>query len=422
MHISQKSYSELFFKDFVTNPFSNRLTVSARIATLAFSILIAIPTLGILHISSSILRKKRIREQYSENYFANFSRFSDVKKLSSIEAPCSISNLSGLNDLNREKLGSIIQTELMGFYSKPLPAVSSVEVRVKGESDQLETKKWVELSKKEKVNLFQTHAIKPSQKISSSLPEFMIDRRFFGTLIGQKRPFISSDPKHSHGGDHAVRAALWAAVFAYLYDKYHPKYQVSAEEVLMAQFAAAGHDVARQSEGIDVYDEQSAEVTVRALERLVDGEVNKLLPDVYNSIAHKDEPNLEKKSLIAKCVQNADCVEYARLLLDSPNQDEEGFENSREFLDIYKEMNSIEMKEGFTVDDFRHELDAIRYEMNQFIFKTYQKAFREKASQSASYYDAMLAEISPANQVNGVHSLSSYPLLSHILKLIKVIP
>ena len=180
------------------------------------------------------------------------------------------------------------------------------------------------------------------------------------------------------------------------------------KEALIAQFAAGGHHCARQTESVDVFDEWSAEETMKPLRDKIRASV-RFQKEAFAAIAHKDDPPSANKPIIAKCVQNADCAEFSRLLLSSPLQSKDSFNNSRTHLDIWKEMNEyakqnmqpgqrieeVKLKNGFTFKDFAFELDAIRIEMNHFIYKTLAKNKRESFAQAPSYYDALISEIKP---------------------------
>jgi len=213
-----------------------------------------------------------------------------------------------------------------------------------------------------------------------------------------QRAFLETDPKQSHGSDHAVRMAIIGPLFAYLYQKYHPDYNDALPPNLLRfiQFVGAAHDCGRQTEGPDVYDEDSASYAKEALRNLGVTD-SKSLEECKEAIEEKDAPPTATKGLVAKCVQNADSAEFARLLLSSPLQDPAGFEHSRGYLDIYKEMEQL-CRDGKVDEeqfaDFKTELDALRVELNKFIFSTHTKEFRKKASkQGKCYFDEMLRTV-----------------------------
>lgn len=435
-----------FIDDYITNPLAKDISTGEKILSLTLSILLAPLTLGILHIRSAVLKRHKISKinqerqlnfkQVEENANKNslFSLMAKTKQvigkhfnstLKSTNAPgsvnlaepqqsviSSIESYKILNELEEsEKVGEIVNTLITNYYSKPLPPKDQVTVPVKDDSGKIVDRKWVGLTKKEKlqVNNTGTHA---HNQISPATPEHLIDQWFFP---GNQKPFLPLDPRESHGNDHCARAAIFSSVFAYLYAKYHPQCTVNSEDVTLCQIVAAGHDSARQTEGPDVYDEKSAENTVEILKSLGIKD-EKILKDCREAIADKDNKNLQTKSFIAKCVQNADCAEFARLLLKDRAQDSSSFNNSRNFLDIYTEFKKMNdagqesLKYGFSFEDFCFELDALRKEMNEFIYFTHKKEFREKISSAKNYYQEMLSQITPVQ----------FPLLHFALEQVSI--
>jgi hypothetical protein len=314
-------------------------------------------------------------------------------------------------------LAKYVQQIINETYSQPLPKKSEVTVpfRVGNSWDNVRWVKWESLSQKEKLEVNNHFAHQHGQIWNNIFGEAIIDIAFFGW--GQNS-YLPMDPKEYHGSDHCVRTALFCVVFAYLYDKYHPDYEVTREEASFAAAIGAGHDASRQTEVADVYDERSAETTVNYLKQWgVQDEAILLI--AKNAIADKDNPNLASKSLIAKCVQNADSAEFARLnvfKIPQPKQSETDFEYSRGFLDIYKELKEIAnkrgLKNGFSFEDFVFELDSLRKEMNMLIYQTHKKKTRKTLSESDNYFNGIINKITQ----------SRYPLLNNILINIGIIP
>lgn len=435
-----------FIDDYITNPLAKDISVGERILSLAFSIILAPLTLGILHIRSAILKRRHISNlnQERQNNFKQveenaaksslFKLMAKTKQVigkhfnNEVKSPnvpdkvnqseplqpviSSIESYRILNEIEEsEQVGEIVNTLITNYYSQPLPPKEEVTVPVRDDSGKIVERKWVDLTKKEKlqVNNTGTHA---HNQISPATPEHIIDQWFFP---GNQKPFLPGDPRESHGNDHCARAAIFSTVFAYLYAKYHPQYKVNTEEITLCQIVAGGHDCARQTEGPDVYDEKSAENTLEILKSLgVKDE--KILKDCREAIADKDNKDLQTKSLIAKCVQNADCAEFARLLLKDRAQDSSSFDHSRNYLDIYNEFKKIseagqkELKYGFSFEDFCFELDSLRKEMNEFIYITHKKQFREQVAASQNYYQEMLNQITPIQ----------FPLLHSALEQVSI--
>lgn len=289
------------------------------------------------------------------------------------------------------------------YYAKDLPNEAEVTVPyIDPKSGKKEWRLWRELTREEKIIINNT-GTREHNKLRDDTEELVVDKWFF--VHGQE-PYMEGDARSEHGNDHCVRASINASLFCHLYDKYHPKYSVTEEDIKLSMIIAAGHDSARQTEGPDVYDERSAEYTKNELIELgYKDEI--ILENCEEAIADKDSPPNAKKSLIAKCVQNADCAEFARLLLRSHNQDEGGFESSRNYLDIYQELkrmaeeispddpNSAILKDGRTFGEFRTELDILRKEINHFIYETHNREFRTKALSADDYFSAYMQAINP---------------------------
>ena len=313
------------------------------------------------------------------------------------------------SSLTMKGMGKIIQDHLINpHYAKPLPSPSKVKVSFRGEK-----RLWKDLTRKQKIEV-NNHKTLPHNQLSKNSQEATVDRHF---MPDNQKIFLATDPRRSHGCDHAVRMAIIGPLFAYLYQKYHPDHKDALSQDLLRfiQFVGAAHDCGRQTEGPDVYDEDSASYAKEALRNLGVTD-SKSLEECREAIEEKDFPPTATKGFVAKCVQNADSAEFARLRLSSLIQDPVDFEHSRGNLDIYKEMEkfyrdgNVEEKQ-FT--NFKKELDALRVELNKFIFSTHTKEFRKKASKKDKYYfDEVLRTI---NQ-------STLPLLHKIVSELGINP
>ena len=401
------TFNNLFSK-YLLDPTSEDLYLHQKIGTSLLSAAVQISTLGTATIVGACLKKSKER---------NYVEIEEQNKLfKEITQTCSsIYNKyqEDLGPIKRNDIPNHIQNFINQNYAQKLPSEESVTIpnfSVNGEkflkTDE-EMIKWSALSQKEKVLYYNHFAFPDHKKLPDNIIGYAVVDRMFFALNGQM-PFLEKDPREHHGLDHCARTALFSAIFAYLYAKYHPDY--SPEEVMnllpLIQIVGAGHDSKRQNEGVDVYDEISADHTVEYLKDwgIIDPNI---LQDCHDAIEHKDSHDLKNKSLIAKCVQNADCAEYARLWLWSGKQNSDDFEVSRQYLDIFNEFNQgCNFKNNYNKEDFLKELNAIRLEMNRLIYYTHKKRTREKLAGATNYYNELLKLITP----------SRYSLLNNILK------
>jgi len=442
-----------FFSYYLIDPFSFKLNFSDRVKAFIGTIFTAFLTLGSLHLYTFFSHrhvqqiKKDCHALKSNNfleleatagkvhfYFHNCTECSECNHnchetdWNSIETNhCRVCQELNTGSMSRENLGQMIQSHFIEpFYSKNKPSKEKVEVPVP--SNWESENKWNKIGKAFWKDLTTNQKIEVIDHFSLShnkIPEWghKIPERILGffadlTFLWNSSSGVKLDPRTTHGSDHAVRTAIWAGIFAYLYGKYHPDYTASKQEMLIAQFASAGHDCARQTESVDVFDAWSAEETLRSLKDKIKVSA-RFQKEAFEAIAHKDAPPTSSKPIVAKCVQNADCAEFSRLLLQTPMQTKDSFNDSRAHLDIWKEMNEyakqkmqpdqtieeVKLKNGFTFKDFAFELDAIRVEMNHFIYKTRTKNKRELFARAPSYYNTLISEIKP----------KKFPLLHAIL-------
>lgn len=415
MRVNYKS----FIDHYITHPLAKELTSNERLLSLALSILIFPITFGLLHIRSWYITRKNSLTVISDLYKDRTERFKLVAaKVNDIVFKVLKPNESKTQLDLKEVPGIVNNHFIKKYYSQKLPREEDVTVPVLNPSTgKNEWRLWSSLTREEKIRVNNT-GTREHNKLSEWVPELAVDRWFFAH--GQA-PFLDDDPRESHGNDHSARAAIFAGLFAYLYQKYHPDHEVSMQDLILSQIVAAGHDCGRQTEGPDVYDEKSAENTKKELIALGIRDPG-ILHDVEEAIANKDSDPLGDKPLIAKCVQNADCAEFARILMKTNRQEKEGFENSRNYLDIYQELKAkatvqnpgdpseVQLKNGLTFGDFCYELDALREEMNDFIYQTHQRDFRIQAEASGNYYQFVLDTINK----------TEFPILYHTLQHIGI--
>jgi hypothetical protein len=407
-----------FFEHYIIDPFSYELNSEERIFALFLSIVVLPLTLGIAHLIAVAITKwnfHRCKANLIPEFHDNFQKL--VTKTDQVASKILKCDSSSRKAIDNKNVPNFVQQIINERYSQMLPLRSEVTVPFRdGETwDKIKWIKWENLSQKEKLEVNNHFAHPHGQIWNNIIGEAIIDLAFFGW--GQAS-YIPKDPKEHHGSDHSVRTALFATAFAYLYHKYHPGYEVTLQDVAFAAVIGAGHDSGRQTEVADVYDEKSAEITCDFLKKwgITDEDT---LKTAHDAIANKDNNKLDSKPLIAKCVQNADSAEFARLNVLSPafpKQSDAAFEYSRGFLDIYKELKELsekgnKLKNGFSFEDFVFELDSLRKEMNTLIYQTHKKSTRLKLSESENYFNGITRKI---NRVQ-------YPLLNDILTKVEMI-
>lgn len=410
-----------FFSEYIIDPFSKDLTQKQKVICLVSSLAFAIFSCGLMHVGAYVLRQRKIQQISLSAIFENRSRFEEIARKTDqlatnlLNLPRKAVSKQSLGFFRDNGVAESVDLLLENFYSKKLPHKEDVEIPLppQGKIDiqlpeghknaqGLRVVRFKELNRAQKIAINNYYA-HPHDRLKGNECSWFVDFKFFAE--GQE-VYLEGDSKAHHGNDHSVRASLFSAAFAYLYNKYHPEYagKISKDLCALIQVAAAGHDCGRQTEGTDFYDEVSASLMVDFAQKHCGVKNKSLLELVRESIEDKDggkdEEGLSKKGIIAKCVQNADCAEYARLILNSPVQTKAGFENSRKFLDIYREMemlakeNGGKLKGDLSFEDFLKELDNLRLEMNQLIYWTHKKEKRQEfVSQGGSYYQQLTKEI-----------------------------
>ena len=383
----------------------------------ALGALCALGAYGASEIRSVYRKRKEHRFSQAvsvrENLFINIAGLNTILGIEETDRPI----------ITQEQTEQGIEHFIDRFYSKNLPSRESLYIPLPQDFDlkrangatlhtinDVKHIKYTDLTRAQKIYINNSYAHDHGQ-LKPQTPGILVNRRF---IPSAQRAYLSKDPRESHGNDHSVRAAIFISAFAYLYNKYHPIHggKITQDQVRIAQIAAAAHDSGRQTEGTDFYDSVSTNNLREYLRDTIGIEDEALLEEACLAISNKDEKRLESKGLISHLVQNADCAEFARLRLKGPSQDKDDFNNSRQYLDIYQEMASSTtgedklLRDGLTFKDFMYELDAIRKEMNEFIYSTHKKHFRQSiANGSKSYYSAFSAVITSAR----------YPALYHAL-------
>jgi hypothetical protein len=403
MHLTISS----FFRTYINHPLSNDLSVQDRVKAAISSIAIGILTLGIAQLVCSRLSQVRVQKIIAaqKEKAVAMARLSmpPIYGLAKVAPPDALP----CGELRFGTVSGYIQSLLINpCYAQPLPKADAVVVPLPGGGKA----RWMSLTPEEKIEVNNHHTHPHNQVQKTAWGRKFIDSIF---MPGSQAPFLRYDPREHHGSDHAARIAIFVCVFAYLYAKYHPSVEyVTPNDIVLSQFIGAGHDSKRETEGPDVYDEESAQATVEALKSAgVNDE--RVFTQVRSAIAEKDSPPSDEKPLIARLVQNADCAEFARLLLPGPVQEIDSFQKSVRYLDIYKELSSYAeknkgmLKGGLSISQFKEELEVLRWEMNRLIYETHEKSFRRKASMpGVNYLDAIVQVI----------NAQKYPLLNRILE------
>ncbi|MDR1456519.1 MAG: hypothetical protein LBI34_00430 [Puniceicoccales bacterium] len=149
-----------------------------------------------------------------------------------------------------------------------------------------------------------------------SRPETEWDQSKITNLMKSALRVSSGRASQVHSALHSARAAIFVEIFANIYRRLFKEFEnLSSEDVYRATIAALFHDSGREAEGIDVFEELSAQNAKNYL-------LSKWFPDesiekVEQIILHKDAP-VSGKDLAAILLHEADCIEYLRLSNFSP--------------------------------------------------------------------------------------------------------
>lgn len=124
-------------------------------------------------------------------------------------------------------------------------------------------------------------------------------------------------PRDYHGCMHAARTTMWSQMLAVLYERHGT---VIKEPVLLGVTAGA-HDSARQDEGVDCYEDESAANLSVYLNRY--GLPQNIIDYHVQAIKDKDPKNGKYETPVQEIVHNADCLEIIRCLEDFSRFDPE---------------------------------------------------------------------------------------------------
>lgn len=240
--------------------------------------------------------------------------------------------------LCKENFSETVNIVLKDLYTKDLPHDSQITVRrLNGESAT-----WSQLSSTERTQILHHHHRGGSMSLT----------------LGYEGPSFCQPhiPRWTHGLMHATRVGLIVRMVANMYNAYS-SIKISEKEIVLAQYLAVFHDSARQAEGVDVWDDESAENAYPYLLEL--GFTKEVAKECVQIIKDKDssKPN---KHILTKLIQCGDCIDIMRLYGTS------GFQNR--FLDIFNDLSDN--------PHFCSDLEAFKSQIHAFIQKTDQGLFR----------------------------------------------
>ncbi|MDR2341222.1 MAG: hypothetical protein LBD72_02760 [Puniceicoccales bacterium] len=125
-----------------------------------------------------------------------------------------------------------------------------------------------------------------------------------------------------HSALHGARAAVFVKIFANIYRRLFEEFEnLSDEDIYNASIAALFHDSGREAEGIDIFEELSAQNARDYL--FQSGFSDESAEKVRQIVIHKDVP-VSDKDLATILLHEADCIEYLRLTHFDPR-----------YLDVY---------------------------------------------------------------------------------------
>jgi hypothetical protein len=416
-----------FFSKYINHPLSPDLSDKEKLEATISSVALGIFTAGIAQIVCAIWHNRRIfqlKEKKNPVVPVNpvsVKRFGEHAKKRAVSAadelltsvryrqgPLSLTAAFAEKKIDFGTIGTAIQSLFIAkYYAKPLPSPSEVTVPL----PEGGRARWTSLSIDQKIDVANQMNLFQRQISQTEWGKEHIDDLFMPRL---QESYLPSDPRQYYGSDHAVRMALFMPIFAHLYAKYDPRQRslLSKEELLLSQIIAAGCSSGRQTEGPNVYKEESIEQLISALKELgiQDSFIFTL---VRSAVAHVDAPQGADTPLIVKLIKNATGVESVRLQPEGVDR-----QRSESVLDIFKELEHEASQHGgklkgtYAWIDFQEELEEIVWEMNRLILHTSQKEFREAASVSGkTYYQEILSTIDEEN----------YPHIFAILRRMRVI-
>ena len=236
--------------------------------------------------------KETIQSELSQHpFFAHFTPTQEILKEEFEKAQ--------LGDQLKRNLGAQVQTVIATFYQSPLPKTSEVQVVDAHGKSVL----WSELNQTEKRAIL---------KLNHSASGTANETVFASHPIPELETKI---PRWIHGPEHIARVALEIEIIAQLYREQDPQLNLTDSDIILAQYLSAFHDSARQSEGIDLWGDQSAENAREYLKNLgvSPALIERCVLDLKQKDLTESDPNFSKRSLISQLIHDADSLDRLRV-------------------------------------------------------------------------------------------------------------
>lgn len=265
-----------------------------------------------------------------------------------------LSGVKSLGPLSTKNFSQHAQLVLEQFYKKPLPSEDKVTVpNLKGEMVV-----WKNLSPQEQKEILEAN----KKGATSSL------------FLHYEGPSHCKEiiPRWSHGCMHVSRAAVEVSLIAQIYKKYDPSFKLSEEDILLAQYLTIFHDSARQAEGVDVWDERSAD-NARVYLTAMGFDEEKINQAIKDLKSKDGDPST--RNPIAKLIHDADCLDIMRIYGKISFKDK--------YLDMF---NDLKNQPGFLKD-----LQKLKNDLYEFIRFTEQPLLKSNLeTQSKNYYQEVV--------------------------------
>lgn len=198
-------------------------------------------------------------------------------------------------------------------YRKKLPPYEEVRIMLDGKVEyfsQLAPKIQLRLLKEGIRGNGGRRTLNEIEKMLSR-PETQWDLLKLTQLMKNALHVRPGETSQFHSALHGARAAVFVEIFANVYQRLFREFEnLSDDDIYNATIAALFHDSGREAEGIDVFEELSAQNAKDYLFQC--GFSDESAEKVRQIILHKDVP-VSGKDLAAILLHEADCIEYLRL-------------------------------------------------------------------------------------------------------------
>ncbi len=148
----------------------------------------------------------------------------------------------------------------------------------------------------------------PSYKSRNKGPRVSLNRNLDRTYTQEKVAKKETTARDIHGTMHATRVALWSQLLQFVYA--HVGVSVDANPQVLA-LTAALHDAARENEGTDYWDDESAELVAIQLREC--GYPDVIIREHRQAVSEKDPANSIFSTTVQAIVHDADCLDIMRL-------------------------------------------------------------------------------------------------------------